>query len=141
VDEEVRADEKLITSRNPADLPAFCERVVSALSSLGDATVLTTDDRFPDEPRRRAAFASLAARAAVARSWGDCYGYLLVATGRAEAMVDDRVSAWDAAALEPIVTVAGGVCTSWAGARTAFGGDAIATNAALGEEIRRLLGT
>jgi histidinol phosphatase-like enzyme (inositol monophosphatase family) len=114
---------------------------VSAQSSLGAATVLTTDDRFPDRPRRRAAFAALAANAGVARSWGDCYGYLLVATGRAEAMVDDVVSSWDAAALQPIITEAGGVFTSWSGTPTAFGGDAIATNAALAEEIRALLGT
>ena len=112
---------------------------VSTQSSLEAATILTTDDRFPDHSHRRAAFAALAARAAVSRSWGDCYGYLLVATGRAEAMVDDRMSPWDAAALQPIVTEAGGVFTSWEGEETAFGGDAIATNAELAEEIRRML--
>ena len=113
---------------------------VSSVSALSEATVLTTDQRFPDRPERRAAFQALAARAAVARTWGDCYGYLLVATGRAEAMVDDIVSPWDAAALEPIVTEAGGVFTSWRGGATAFGGDAVATNAALAEEVRIALG-
>lgn len=112
---------------------------VSGVAALRAATVLTTDDRFPERPARRAAFADLAARAAVARTWGDCYGYLLVATGRAEAMVDDVVSPWDAAALQPIVTEAGGRFTDWAGAATAFGGDAVATNAALGEEVRAIL--
>ena len=112
---------------------------VSAHASLDAATILTTDDRFPTHPRRRAAFAALAARAAVARSWGDCYGYLLVATGRAEAMVDDVVSPWDAAALQPIITESGGVFTSWTGERTAFGGDAIATNAVLADEVREIL--
>ena len=112
---------------------------VSGQSSLGAATILTTDDRFPERPHRRAAFAALAARASVSRSWGDCYGYLLVATGRAEAMVDDIVSSWDAAALQPIITEAGGVFTSWANHPTPFGGDAIATNAALAGEIREML--
>lgn len=112
---------------------------VSAVSSLGSATVLTTDDRFPERPERRDAFARLAARSAVARSWGDCYGYLLVATGRAEAMVDDIVSPWDAAALQPIVTEAGGAFTSWRGEPTAFGGDAIATNRALADDVRSIL--
>ena len=37
------------------------------------------------------------------RTWGDCYGYLLVATGRAEVMVDPIMNLWDAAA----------VCRSW----------------------------
>ena len=112
---------------------------VSEQPSLGAATVLTTDDRFPGRPSRRAAYAALAARASVARGWGDCYGYLLVATGRAEAMVDDLMSPWDAAALQPIVTEAGGVFTSWSGQPTAFGGDAIATNAALAGEVRAVL--
>ncbi|MFL5574496.1 MAG: histidinol-phosphatase [Gemmatimonadaceae bacterium] len=112
---------------------------VSSVASLGAATVLTTDDRFPERPARRAAYAGLAARTAVARTWGDCYGYLLVATGRAEAMLDDVVSPWDTAALQPIVTEAGGVFTDWSGAATAFGRDAVATNAALADEVRRLL--
>jgi fructose-1,6-bisphosphatase/inositol monophosphatase family enzyme len=74
------------------------------------------------------------------RSWGDCYGYLLVATGRAEAMVDDAMNPWDAAAVQPIIEEAGGVFTDWRGRATAFGGDAIATNAALAGEIRAALG-
>ena len=112
---------------------------VSTQSSLAAATILTTDDRFPEHPHRRTAFAALAARAAVSRSWGDCYGSLLVATGRAEAMMDDVMSPWDAAALQPIITEAGGVFTSWSGEPTAFGGDSIATNAALADEIREML--
>jgi histidinol phosphatase-like enzyme (inositol monophosphatase family) len=113
---------------------------VSAVASLRGATVLTTDDRFPSDAGRRAAFARLASEAAVSRTWGDCYGYLLVATGRAEAMVDDRVSPWDAAALVPAIAEAGGVFTDWRGAPTAFGGDAVATNAALAVDVRRALG-
>ena len=112
---------------------------VSAVGALDQATVLTTDDRFPTDAGRRAAFARLSASAGVSRTWGDCYGYLLVATGRAEVMVDDRVSPWDAAALLPVVTEAGGSFTSWHGALTAFGGDAIATNAALAGTVRDLL--
>jgi histidinol phosphatase-like enzyme (inositol monophosphatase family) len=112
---------------------------VSAVSALDQATVLTTDDRFPTDGGRRTAFARLAAAAGVSRTWGDCYGYLLVATGRAEVMVDDVVSPWDAAALLPVITEAGGSFTSWQGAPTAFGGDAIATNAALAGVVRDLL--
>ncbi len=112
---------------------------VSDAASLGGALVLTTDDRFPGRPARKAAWDALAADARVARTWGDCYGYLLVATGRAEAMVDDVVNPWDAAALMPIVTEAGGEFFSWTGDATAFGGDAVATNAALAAEVRRRL--
>jgi len=113
---------------------------VSETASLGSATVLTTDSRFPERPARKAAWDALAGEARVARTWGDCYGYLLVATGRADVMVDDIVNPWDAAALMPIVTEAGGAFFSWAGAATAFGGDAVATNAALAADVRRRLG-
>jgi histidinol phosphatase-like enzyme (inositol monophosphatase family) len=112
---------------------------VSTTDRLSDATVLTTDSRFPASDNRRAAWGALAAEAAVSRTWGDCYGYLLVATGRAEAMVDDEVSPWDAAALQPIIAEAGGVFTDWNGASTAFGGDAIASNGLLAERVRAVL--
>lgn len=112
---------------------------VSTVSALAAATVLTTDERFLDDERRRAAWRELAERAAVSRSWGDCYGYLLVASGRAEVMVDPVVSAWDAAALYPVVTEAGGTFTDWNGVASAFGGSIIATNAALADSARAIL--
>lgn len=113
---------------------------VSCVASIEEATVLTTDEHFRHVPARRAAWNALADRALLSRSWGDCYGYLLVATGRAEVMVDGILSPWDAAAFLPIVEEAGGVLTAWTGERTAFGGDTIASNAAIATTARRLLG-
>ena len=112
---------------------------VSSVSAVADATVLTTDERFPDRPERAVGWRALARRASVSRTWGDCFGYLLVATGRAEAMCDGTLSIWDAAALQPIIEEAGGVFTDWLGAPTAFGGSAIATNRLLAEDVRSLL--
>jgi histidinol phosphatase-like enzyme (inositol monophosphatase family) len=112
---------------------------VSPVADLGAATALITDERFAENPSRVEAWRSLSRQTAVTRTWGDCYGYLLVATGRAEIMVDDVLSPWDAAALFPIIREAGGVFTDWTGRPTAFGPNAIATNAALAEEVRRLL--
>lgn len=114
---------------------------VSDVASLPAATALITDGRFRGEAARREGWLRLADAAALCRTWGDCYGYLLVATGRAEIMVDPVLSPWDAAAVMVIVEEAGGVFTDWSGARTAFGGDAIATNAGVSEEARRLLST
>jgi histidinol-phosphatase len=113
---------------------------VSTVSALRDATVLTTDARFSDQASRRDGWRDLAERSFVARTWGDAYGYLLVATGRAEVMMDPVMNPWDAAPFLPIITEAGGVFTDWGGQRTAFGGNAIATNAALAAEARAVLG-
>lgn len=113
---------------------------VSETAELARATVLTTDERFLQHPLRGERWRRVADAAAVSRSWGDCYGYLLVATGRAEVMVDPVLSPWDSAALMPLVVEAGGVFTDWTGAPTGFGGNAIATNAALAASVREVLG-
>jgi histidinol phosphatase-like enzyme (inositol monophosphatase family) len=112
---------------------------VSSVNELSAATSLTTDERFRHHAERRTAWERLGARVEVARSWGDCFGYLLVATGRAEIMCDPELSPWDAAALQPIIVEAGGSFTDWSGRPTAFGGSAIATNRLLAEEARALL--
>jgi len=114
---------------------------VSSRATLAEATVLTTDERFPNDAGQREGWLRLAKRAAVSRSWGDCYGYLLVSTGRADVMVDGILSPWDAAALMPIIEEAGGVFTDWKGTRTAFGGSAVATNQGVAAESRLLLET
>ncbi len=113
---------------------------VSSVTTLDHATALITDDRFPGSPARGERWRTLASRVSVARTWGDCYGYLLVATGRAEIMVDDIVNPWDTAAIFPVITEAGGRFTSWSGEDTAFGSDAIATNAGIAVAARSILG-
>jgi len=113
---------------------------VSSVNEVNAAAVLTTDERFLRQPERVDAWHRLSSHAGVSRSWGDCYGYLLVATGRAEVMVDAVMSPWDAAALQPVIVEAGGVFTDWNGKPTAFGGSAVATNAVLAKSARELLG-
>jgi histidinol phosphatase-like enzyme (inositol monophosphatase family) len=109
---------------------------VSETSTLAGATVLITDERSFARAETRDGWRTLTGEASVARTWGDCYGYLLVATGRAEAMVDPRMGPWDSACLQPIIEEAGGVFTDLTGRHTAFGGSAIATNAALAGAVR-----
>jgi histidinol phosphatase-like enzyme (inositol monophosphatase family) len=112
---------------------------VSTVSTVEHARLVTTDARFLRDPARGERWTQLQNVVRTMRTWGDCYGYLLVATGRAEIMVDDVMSDWDAAALMPIITEAGGVFTDWEGNATAFGGDVIATNANLAAIAREIL--
>ncbi len=82
-----------------------------ATRRIEDATLLTSDPvHTADHPGGRG-FESLMRRARVARTWGDCYGYLLVATGWADVMFDPLMNPWDVAALVPVVRGAGGVIT------------------------------
>ena len=112
---------------------------VSPIDTLSRATALVTDDCFLERPMRGERWRALASQAGVVRTWGDCYGYLLVATGRAEIMVDDIVNPWDAAAIFPLISEAGGRFTAWDGTVTAFGGDIIATNAGVADATRIVL--
>jgi histidinol-phosphatase len=104
---------------------------VSEVAELSEATVLTSDVNRFAESGIRAAWDALAARAAVTRTWGDCYGYLLVATGRAEVMVDVGLHPWDIACFVPIIEEAGGRISDFAGRRYPPLENALATNSAL----------
>jgi histidinol phosphatase-like enzyme (inositol monophosphatase family) len=112
---------------------------VSTTDTLAAATVLVTDDRSFPSAAGWEGWQALSRQSAVSRTWADCYGYLLVATGRAEVMVDPVLNPWDAPMFLPIIEEAGGVFSAWNGHRTAFAGDAIATNGALAHAARALL--
>jgi histidinol-phosphatase len=112
---------------------------VSATDALERALVLTTDIENIAAAGRTAGWDRLRQRAGLCRTWGDCYGYALVATGRAEAMLDPVVSLWDTAALAPIIEEAGGVLSGWDGEPGHQHGHAVATNGALAREVRALL--
>ena len=73
------------------------------------------------------------------RTWGDCYGHALVATGRAHAMIDPRMSPWDSVPLQPILEEAGGRFTTLAGERQPAGGSALSTNGVIHDELLELL--
>jgi histidinol phosphatase-like enzyme (inositol monophosphatase family) len=109
---------------------------VSDVARIEDAMLLTSDVASVLSEGRGAAWDRLLASGATTRTWGDCYGYALVATGRAEAMFDPVLSVWDAAALPPIIEEAGGVITDWNGEDSYGNGHLVATNAALAVEIR-----
>jgi histidinol-phosphatase len=107
----------------------------SDVARLEDATLLCTDPLGLNIAGKGAAYERLRRRVKMERGWGDCYGHLLVATGRAEIMLDPVLHEWDAAPMIPILEEAGGRFTDWRGRRTISGGDGFATNGALYEEV------
>jgi histidinol phosphatase-like enzyme (inositol monophosphatase family) len=107
---------------------------VSGVTTLADACVAFTDARNISN-RLGPDWSGLLTDTALERGWGDCYGHCLVATGRAEIMLDPRMNPWDCAALIPIVQEAGGRFTDWKGHVTIDGGDAVSTNGALHDEV------
>lgn len=87
----------------------------TSTTRIEDAVLLTTGLRNIEEHQDGPAFLELARRAKTFRGWGDCYGYLMVATGRADVMADPIMNPWDIAALIPVLRGAGGVITDWQG--------------------------
>lgn len=104
---------------------------VSAREELGRAIFVTTAVATFDDVEARAAFLRLQRDTWFTRTWGDGYGYLLVASGRADIMVDPLVSPWDIAAIAPVIEEAGGRFTDWDGVATTGGRNAVGTNGRL----------
>ncbi len=121
---------------------AFCNDVpirASNVTSLAQATVLTTDAKPEHYDGFYPGVERLLHACARQRGWGDCYGYALIARGAAEVMLDPKLNPWDIAAVLPIVEEAGAVFFDWSGETRIDGGSGIATTPALREEVLALL--
>ena len=112
---------------------------VSTRSRLGEGLFLTSEVANFSTAQRRDVYDRLESASRLARSWGDCYGYLMVATGRAELMVDPIMNVWDAAAVQPILEEAGGTFSDWQGRPTIHSGQGVATNGLVFDEALSIL--
>ena len=123
------------------DLPkatGFARRV-SSKTDIHQAVFVTSQVDTFDQRGAGVCLRRLERAAWITRSWGDGYGYLMVATGRADIMIDPVCNAWDVAAILPIIAEAGGRFTDWKGTATVRGGDGVGTNGHLHEAVLELL--
>jgi len=105
---------------------------VSDKSTLAGAYVMTSSVRYwSQEFQQRVLDEGM-----ILRTWGDAYGYAMVATGRAEAMIDPRANLWDVAPIGVILTEAGGAFTDLAGNPQVTAGNGIGTNGVLHDTFR-----
>ena len=112
-----------VSSVEPLSEGVFCTSEVASFHSSGRAEV----------------FERLQNTARITRTWGDCYGYLLVATGRAELMVDPVMNIWDTVALKPVIEEAGGRFVDFKGVASVSSGEAVATNGKLLDEVLAII--
>lgn len=111
--------------REPADLAA--------------ATLLVTDTMSVPRHQSAAGWDALCKRVRMVRTWGDCYGYLLLSAGWADIMGDPVMNPWDIPALIPIVRGAGGVITDWQGREPMNAQSTLAAHPKLHAEVVKLL--
>jgi myo-inositol-1(or 4)-monophosphatase len=113
---------------------------VSAIAESRAATVVFTEKEYLLDPPSSHPVDLLRSGAGLVRGWGDCFGHMLVASGRAEVAVDKIMSPWDCAALIPIVTEAGGCCFDYKGVTTITGSGLVSANRAIGEALLAAIG-
>lgn len=112
---------------------------VSAVDDLSQAYVCYTNYSNMYKYNRGYAFESLNKRAYALRGWSDAYGYLVVATGRAEIMLDPVMRVWDCGPFPPIFREAGGYFGDWQGNLGHTYGEALACNAAILSQVLELI--
>lgn len=95
------------------------------VAGLSDAIVSTTDPGLFEGPEA-AAFSAIADAAKVRRFGLDAYAYAALALGGVDLVIESGLKAWDAAALIPVVTGAGGVVSDWSGGPCHGGGQVVA---------------
>ncbi len=106
---------------------------------LSGAVLLTTDFLSIETHQHYAGFDRLMRRCKFTRTWGDCYGYFLLAAGWADIMLDPIMNPWDLLALVPIIRGAGGVITDWHGRDAVTGTSAVAANPDLHPQVIQML--
>lgn len=107
--------------------------------ALSDATLLSSDIKHGQFQERHEDFDRLVRAVGRYRGWGDCYGYALVASGRAEIMVDALLNPWDIAAVLPILEASGARFVGWNGDPSMHAGSGIGTTARLFDEVCEVL--
>jgi histidinol-phosphatase len=111
---------------------------VSEVSKIEDASISYSD--FAGWGSMLEPFRNLLAQAWRTRGYGDFWSHMLVAEGALEAAVEPVLELWDMAALDLIVTEAGGVFSNTSGIPGPHGGNGLSTNAALHSYIVEQLG-
>ena len=112
---------------------------VSDVSDLSRAYVAFSDPRLFDQYNRRDDWEKIKNATYHRGGWGDAYGYALIATGRAELMLDPIMDAWDCGPFPPILSEAGGYFGDWKGNRTIWGNEALGTTNVLLEQVLKLI--
>lgn len=112
---------------------------VRSCEDLSEAVLLSSDHLMIEKYQDKEKFDSLIHKVKLYRTWGDCFGYYLLATGFADVMIDPIMSDWDKMALIPIIRGAGGVITDYHGNDPVIGDSTIAAGKGLHSKVIEML--
>lgn len=108
---------------------------VSKVSKLREAVVTFTTETYFPKYHRKGALDRIKQASDFDAGWGDAYGHMLVATGRAEIMLDPIMNTWDCGPFPPILREAGGYFGDWQGNETIHAQEALSTSRTLLPEV------
>lgn len=114
---------------------------VSDIGQFAKSQVFYSSISWFTRAGREKEFLKLASMTERQRGFGDFYGFVLVAQGAGEIMIEHGVHAWDVAAILPIIEEAGGKYSDWQGNRTIHSPDVLVTNGILHEECLKIINT
>ena len=107
-------DERVTAGRGRGCFHNGAPASVSSVDAVRDSCLSSSAYDGSWWPRK--ALLAVTDSGAKTRTWGDGYGYMLVATGRVEAMIEPKLNTWDIAPMLTVIPEAGGIITTWAGA-------------------------
>ncbi len=109
------------------------------LTALDEALMCTTALDYFEEVGQAERLSTLCRAFKTTRGWSDCYAHVLVATGRAEVVVEPVISPWDVAPMTVIMREAGGLYTGWNGEESAYTPNGVASNGRVHDAVLNLL--
>lgn len=112
---------------------------VSGTPDLADAMVCTTAMEYFDRGGCPGLYERLYRSVGCLRGWSDCYAFVLLATGRIDAVVEPLVKPWDLGAMVPILAEAGGRMTDFAGGARIDSGQSVLSNGRLHDALLRVV--
>jgi myo-inositol-1(or 4)-monophosphatase len=112
---------------------------VSSVNQLSDALVNTTALTYFNTPELRALYDQIDQASKYTRGLPDCYGFVLLATGRVDAVIEPSVSLWDIASVPPLIHEAGGISTDLAGKDTVHTKSIVAATPGVHAQLMQLM--
>lgn len=132
-------NEKVIAAKGLGSWYNDTKAQVRETKSIDDITFLITELKKNETEGHEEFFKEVHDRCRIMRTWGDAYGHMKIAAGQADLMFDPILSIWDAAALAPVVTEAGGVFSDVNGVETIHSGNGFSCSKSLKPEVISLL--
>lgn len=113
---------------------------VRKCNDLSEASFLSTDVTLASDTGYEEALDTLIRKTRIHRTWGDAYGHMMVAVGRADLMFDPELNIWDAAPLLTVLQEAGGVFCDTLGNETIQSGNGFSCSRELLPEVLEVFG-